>query len=80
VILKYIATPETEGGYHFKIGKFDFDGKVNAVPKDNLKTVEIGRVKLDAGLNSIQISATGITKNELMKILEVQLIPVITTK
>jgi alpha-L-fucosidase len=80
VTLKYIATPETEGAYHIKIGKFDFDGKVNAVSKDNIKTIEIGKVKLDAGITSIHISATDITKGELMKILEVQLAPVTITK
>ncbi|MEO8171744.1 MAG: alpha-L-fucosidase [Sediminibacterium sp.] len=80
VSIKYVATPETEGAYRIKIGNLDFDGKVNTAAKDNIVTKEIGTVKLDAGTTTISIIPVEITKTELMKLLEVQLMPVTTKK
>lgn len=77
VIIKYVATPETEGIYKIDIGSNSFKKKVSSSSKGNKIIIEeIGTVKLSGGVNEISITPVDITKSELMKLLEVQLIPV----
>lgn len=77
IIIKYVATPESEGIYKIAIGSNSFEEKVSTSPGGNkIITKEIGAVKLPTGVNQIIITPIEITKQELMKLLEVQLIPI----
>ncbi|MEO7531672.1 MAG: alpha-L-fucosidase [Sediminibacterium sp.] len=77
VVLKYIASPETEGSSRITIGNKIFEENITATKTGNsVVTRELGTVKLDAKINEVNISALDIKKTELMKLLEVQLIPI----
>jgi len=75
VVLKYVADNTDGGTYQFKIGDLVKKGEVISTVKDEVKTVDIGEVSLQPGNHILQISPVEVTKNALMKILEVQLIP-----
>lgn len=77
VVLKYVASPETEGISSIKIGDTIFNEAITATQKGNdIITKELGTVKLDVAITEINISALTIKKTELMKLLEIQLIPI----
>ena len=76
VIIKYVATPETGGTYKLDAGYISFTGKVDPSMKGNtIITKELGTVKLPVAMTDITITPLEITGSELMKLLEVQLIP-----
>ena|SRR5437588_219830 len=76
VVIKYVATPESEGSYQMDIGSNSFREKVVPSLKGNtIVTKELGTISL-ATMDKIIISPVEIIKPELMKLLEVQLIPV----
>lgn len=76
VFIKYVATPESEGTYKIDVGSNSFKEKVFSSASGNkIFTEDIGTIKLPAGQNEITITPIDITKPELMKLLEVQLIP-----
>ena len=72
--IKYLAGKESGGNYSFKVDQQEFKQEVN-LSDDQVITQEIGEVQLSKGVHQITISANTILKNELMKLLEVQLIP-----
>jgi alpha-L-fucosidase len=77
VILKYAASPETEGVSSIKAGDKFFTETITATQKGNEIVIkEIGTINTVAGTNEINISALDIKKTELMKLLEIQLIPI----
>ncbi|MES2330554.1 MAG: alpha-L-fucosidase [Bacteroidota bacterium] len=77
VVLKYMASPETEGVSRIKVGDKVFTETVTPTQTGNsLITKELGMVKLDVAITEINISAIDIKKTELMKLLEIQLIPI----
>ncbi|NHA05398.1 alpha-L-fucosidase [Mucilaginibacter sp. HC2] len=77
VILKYVADTVDEGTYELSAGRFKVQGSINALPKGTLvKEQALGTVPLEPGTYSLSISPVEIKKTGLMKILEVQLIPV----
>jgi hypothetical protein len=77
VVIKYVTTPDTEGTFQLKSGTKSFTEKVVAAPKGNeVVTEELGTVDFFVGINEIKIKPVQISKKELMKILEVELIPV----
>jgi alpha-L-fucosidase len=77
LVIKYVATPETEGSYELKIADKTFTEKVLATAKgNNVVTKELGAIELLVGTNEINIRPLQVSKAELMKLLEVQLIPV----
>lgn len=77
VILKYVADTVDEGTYELSTGRFKVQGSINALPKGTLvKEQALGTVTLEPGTHSLSISPVEIKKTGLMKILEVQLIPV----
>lgn len=73
--LKYAADNTDAGTYGIKIGDFVKKGEIAPSAKGEVKTESIGEVSLGAGNHTLQISPVEITGNALMKILEVQLIP-----
>jgi alpha-L-fucosidase len=77
VVLKYVADNADGGSYELKIGDLDKKGEVATTAKDEVKTETIGEVDLKPGTHTLQINAVEITKASLIKVLEVQLIPVV---
>jgi len=75
VILKYLADNTDEGTYELTVGDLKKTGKAVSAAKEEVKEDEIGKVNLQPGTHTLQISPVQITKANLMKILEVQLIP-----
>jgi hypothetical protein len=77
VIIKYVSTPETAGSYILQAGADSFKGNVESSSKNTIITKELGILQLPSSINNIKISPAAITGSELMKILEVQLIPIL---
>jgi alpha-L-fucosidase len=76
VILKYVATPETGGTYRLNLGTLRYEDTSISSKANEIITKEIGTVKLFIGTNELSIVPVEIQKSELMKLLEVQLIPI----
>lgn len=75
VVLKYLADDSDAGSYQLEIGPFVKNDKMLPSAKTEVKTISLGEVSLQPGMHTLQISPVEITKNALMKILQVQLIP-----
>lgn len=76
IMVKYVATPETAGTYQLQLDGQTHQNKVQAAAKgNNILTTEIGMTDLAAGSHQLTITPLALEKTELMKILEVQLIP-----
>jgi alpha-L-fucosidase len=73
IVIKYLADENSGGNYLVQLGNFKKEHKVVGV-NNKVVTEEIGSVHLDAGTHEISIKPLDITKSELMKLLEVQLI------
>jgi alpha-L-fucosidase len=72
VVIKYLAPVETSGGsFSVAVNKKQFQ---QAVSPGNV-TLELGTITLPAGIHTLQVQPLRITKDELMKLLEIQLIP-----
>lgn len=76
VVLKYLADNTDEGTYELKIGDLVKSGKVESVAKEQVKEEEIGTVSLQPGAHTLQLNALQLSKANLMKTLEVELIPI----
>jgi len=76
VVLKYLADKTDEGTYELKLGDLVKKGEAASSEKEEVKTEDIGEVSLKAGANLLEIKPVEIKKAALMKLLEVQLIPV----
>ncbi|TDH20080.1 alpha-L-fucosidase [Segetibacter sp. 3557_3] len=76
VVIRYLAAPNSGGSYELSIGSLKVAKEVVTQKRPTqVTTEEIGIVQMPAGMNTIVIRAKEI-KTELMKLLEVQLIPV----
>ena len=76
VLIKYVADKGTEGTYQLQCDKFIYDGTVAAKKGTETLTVEAGILKLGSGIHHLTIKPIEIKQAELMKLLEVQLIPI----
>jgi alpha-L-fucosidase len=87
VVIKYIAPEETSGGsysvilnqnYSASTKELDrFNQNVSTDPKNTtVITRELGNISLTPGSYTLQIVPDSISKSELMKLLEIQLIPI----
>lgn len=77
LLIKYVASPETEGTYKLMLDDKTFEDKVTATEKGNsIITKELGIVKLEVDTHILSINPIQFIKPELMKLLEVQLVPV----
>lgn len=75
VVLKYIAD-EGGSGYTVKVGSFSKKEVVTASVKGAVITREIGIVRVETGSVELNIKPLDIKGDELMKLLEVQLLPI----
>ena len=77
-MIKYVAPPETSGGTY----SISLDNNYSQHPvipgekNTSVVTDELGMYHLPAGIHDLKISPLSFGKTELMKLLEVQLIPV----
>lgn len=76
IVLKYLADSTDAGSYQITIGNLVKKGEVLSSVKEEIKTIDLGEVSLTPGVHTLQITPVEITKSALMKILEIQLIPV----
>ncbi|WP_419699950.1 alpha-L-fucosidase [Mucilaginibacter sp. NFX135] len=77
VLLKYVADTVDEGSYELSIGHFKVKDSIEALPKGSqVKEHSLGTVTLEPGTHSLTIAPVAIKGAGLMKILEVELIPV----
>ena len=77
ILLKYVADNVDEGTYELNTGHFKVKGNVESLPKGTqIKEQVLGTVNLEPGIHSLSITPVEIKKASLMKILEVQLMPV----
>jgi len=75
VLVKYLAPEGAGGTYLLQLG--DFKKELPVLPlKTGVQTQEIGIVNLKKGTAQLKISPVQISGTELMKLLEIQLIPV----
>lgn len=77
LVIKYLAPEETSGGiYSVALDEHYSQNHVTTTPKTTtVVTRELGTVALPAGTHSLKIAPVELSKTELMKLLEVQLIP-----
>lgn len=76
ILVKYTADNANMGTYELKLDDFKKQGSVEATGKgESVKEQVIGEVSLNAGFHHLQIAPIEIQKSGLMKLLEVQLIP-----
>jgi alpha-L-fucosidase len=73
VTAKYIAGENSGGRYRFQLDDFSTEKNVEGNKAAKPQTETIGKVELKPGIHTITIHAVNITKEELFKILEVQL-------
>ena len=76
VVIKHAANTETGGNYQISFGNQIVTGIITGnKPQEEIVKKEIGTVNLSEGLLTIEIKATDITKKEMMKLFEIDLIP-----
>ena len=77
VIIKYLASEETSGGlYSVALDDYYAQNSVSTNPKaTTVITRELGTISLATGTHNLKIAPVSIGRTELMKLLEVQLIP-----
>ncbi len=76
VLMKYASTIEIGGNYQVLFGGKAIDGNITGfTPKDSIMTTEVVTVSLPKGTFPIEVKATNITQKELMKLYEIELIP-----
>jgi len=79
LIIKYLAPEETSGGtYSITVDNKVFQSEVTNGKETAVITKEAGMISLSPGIHKLSISPLTINKSELMKLLEIQLIPVIS--
>lgn len=77
IMIKYLADSSDMGTFKCIINDMVKQGEVLSSEKDQIKTSSLGEITLPVGVHTLQIIPTAITKSSLMKILEIQLTPII---
>lgn len=75
LVVKYLPGADPDGSYRIDLGSF----KTEAIPitqKSGLVTQDLGKVEIPAGVYQLKLSPVKAKGIELMKLLEVQLIPI----
>jgi len=75
VIIKYTSSLNAGGIYQVNSDNFTKQEQVKSTKNGNVISEQLGVLTLNAGIHDITIKAIDIQKAELMKLLEVQLIP-----
>jgi alpha-L-fucosidase len=77
IVIKYIYEKENSGEFNLTLDNSNFKGKTNAsLDKEGVITKDLGISELPSGKHQLKMSALEISGTELMKILEIDLIPV----
>ena len=76
VLVKYLGGEESGGSYRIEEDGQDLGEKQVQTTKDGIVTEELGLWSPAAGLHTLSIKPVAILKGSLMKLLEVQLVPV----
>lgn len=74
-VVKYLANKDSGGSFTFKIDQQEIKQDV-LIGNNIVLTQQVGEVQLDKGAHHITISPNTIVKTELMKLFEVQLVPI----
>ena len=75
VVIKYLAGDNSGGSFKLRVDKgqeFNYTVDINA--NNAVITKKLAEVTIGSGIHEIEIKPAGITKQELMKLLEIQLI------
>lgn len=80
VIVKFVADVKSGGSYEIQLGSLTKENIVLPGKNSEVITQQAGTVTLSAGLHELQIKALKIDQPELMKLLEIQLIPLTNNK
>ena len=82
LLIKYVAPAETDGGMYSLSLDNNYSQHTVITGKKNTDVItrELGTYHLPAGIHNLNISPLSFGKKELMKLLEIQLIPVATNK
>ncbi|WP_237739808.1 alpha-L-fucosidase [Pedobacter arcticus] len=76
IVIKYIQEKENSGEFNITVGSHVFKGNAdNSTDKEGLNIKEIAIADLPAGKHQLKITAIKISGVELMRILEIDLIP-----
>ncbi|WP_235048429.1 alpha-L-fucosidase [Arcticibacter svalbardensis] len=76
VVIKFIQEKENSGEFNITVDNLSFRGKASFTGKEGLIIKEIGFAEISAGKHQLKINALEISGIELMKILEIDLIPI----
>jgi hypothetical protein len=77
IIIKFLAGENAGGNYLLNVDDaYEFGYAVNSVNPSEVITQELAELDLTEGTHVISVVPSSITKGELMKLLEIQLIPV----
>jgi alpha-L-fucosidase len=76
ILFRYVADNVDAGTYELNIGTVTKKGEVVPAVKEEVKTDDLGEISLQPGSHILQITPVKITKGALIKLLEIQLIPV----
>jgi len=75
--IKYVASPESAGSYRVSIQGYSFEGKVNApVQERTIVEQDAGEIYFPVGVSDLVVCPLEISGKELMKLLEIELVPV----
>ena len=75
VVIKYLAGDNSGGGFKLVMDNgHEFNYTVDTNANNALITKKLAEIAIGSGIHEIEIKPTGITKQELMKLLEIQLI------
>ncbi|HTN19175.1 MAG TPA: alpha-L-fucosidase [Pelobium sp.] len=81
IVIKYIFEKQNSGEFNIAVDNHIFKGKTDSsTDKEGLVTKEMGFADLPAGKHQLKISALEVSGAELMKILEIDLIPANSNK
>ncbi|WP_316831746.1 alpha-L-fucosidase [Pedobacter aquatilis] len=73
--IKYLSDAASAGTYTISIDKFKKIKTVISTTNEQIQLETIGDIDLSPGLHNLEITPVTITKQELIKVLEIQLIP-----
>ncbi|WP_255563471.1 alpha-L-fucosidase [Mucilaginibacter rivuli] len=76
IVLKYVADNVDAGTFELKTDNTVKSGEAMPTAKEEVKTIDLGEITLQPGTHTMQLLPIEITRANLMKVLEVQLIPV----
>jgi alpha-L-fucosidase len=80
VVVKFVTDAKSGGSYEIQLGSLTKENIVSPSKNSEVITQQAGTITLSAGVHKLQIKALDINQPELMKLLEIQLIPLTNNK